>query len=880
MKQSHPTRKPPLWATWLLERFCAPDLLEEMRGDLEELYSERAETLGRKQANIRYVQDVLSLMRPFILKRKPSHYPPLNHSDMLVSYLTIACRNLIRQKVSSLINISGLSIGMAVAILISLWVYDELSFNTNHQNYDSIVKVYRKQSRPGETFVSTYNPAGLGTLLKNEYRDHFKQVVMVWGGAEEQVIAFGENTFTQSGYFMQPEGPEMFTLPMVYGSRQGLKDVNSILLSETLSKKLFGDKNPVNEIVRIDAKWDLMVTGVYKDLPKNSEFSKATYFAPLNILVENDMASLTVWDNQNMYIYAQLQRGADYKRVSALIKDAFLAHVDEEKKKSKPEVLLLPMKKWHLYSKFENGLEVDSDELKFVRLYGMIGLFVLLLACINFMNLSTARSATRAKEVGIRKTIGSVRSQLIGQFLSESVLVAFLAFGLSLLLVYLSLPWFNSIADKEMAILWTNPLFWMAAIGFTLFTGIVAGSYPALYLSSFNPVKVLKGSFRAGTSQGAFLRKGLVTFQFTVSITLTIGTVIVYQQIEHAKNRPVGYSRQGLISLHPTSPEYKGKYEVLRDELKKTGVVEAVAQADYPLTNTRGNNDGFDWKGKDGGMEDPSFNTISVTHDYGKTVGLEFISGRDFSREYATDNKGVLINESAAKLMGLENPVGEIVRSPEWMGRKNYQILGVVKDMVKESPFTSTRPSIIFLSQEDQQWLFVRMKENVSASQALPRIGKVFKSIVPSAPFDYKFADEEYNTKFQAEERIGKLAAIFAFLAIFISCLGLFALTSYTAEQRKKEIGIRKVLGASVSNIWALLSKDFVGLVMLACLIAAPIAWYFLSGWLENYEYRITISAWIFAIAGAFALLITIATVSYQAIKVALANPVKSLRDE
>lgn len=878
MKQYNSIPKPPRWAGWLLEWFCAPHLLEEMRGDLEELYKERAETLGVSQANYRYVHDVLSLVRPFVLKRKPSLYSPLNSFDMITNYLKIAYRNIIRQKASSLINISGLAIGMAVAMLIGLWIYDELSFNKNHQNYDSIVKVYRKQHRPGEAFTSTNHVAGLGTLLRTGYKDHFKRVVMVRAGIEDRVVAFGEKKFTQSGYFMQPEGAEMLTLQMVYGSRQGLKDMKSILLSEILAKKLFGDKNPVNEIVKMDAKWDLLVTGVYKDLPKNSEFREATYFAPLDLYVDG-WASLNAWDNQNMYIYAQLQAGADYKRVSAIVKDAILTHVDEEGKKSKPEVFLQPMSGWHLHSKFENGELVTSDELKFVRLYALIGIFVLLLACINFMNLSTARSATRAKEVGIRKTIGSMRSQLVGQFLSESVLVAFLAFVLSLLLVQLSLPWFNEVADKEMVMLWTNFTFWIAVVGFTLFTGILAGSYPALYLSSFNPVKVLKGTIRAGR-YSTVPRKVLVTFQFTVSIILTIGTIIVYQQIEHAKNRPVGYSREGLISLRPASPEYSGKYQVLREELKKTGVVEEMAQSNYAITTTKGNNDGFVWKGKDLRLEDPSFNTIHVTHEYGETVGWEFIVGRDFSRQYATDKNGVIINESAAKITGLENPVGEMLRSPEWMGGKNYQVLGVVKDMVKESPFKETRPSIIFLSEDDMEWLYIRLKSTVSASEALPNIEKVFKTLIPSAPFDYKFADEEYDAKFRAEERIGKLAAVFTSLAIVISCLGLFGLASYTAEQRTKEIGIRKVLGASVSNIWTLLSKDFVTLVILSCLIATPIAWYFLSGWLENYEYRTSISPWIFVGAGLAALLITLLTVSYQAIKAALANPVKSLRDQ
>jgi putative ABC transport system permease protein len=884
MDQDKKIPQPPKWIDHFLAWRLPEEQFEEVQGDLHELYACWVKEMGIRKANWMYLLNALTFLRPLprhknAIQLKYTKYSKANPFDMIRNYLTIALRNMVRQRIHSFINIAGLAIGMAVAILIGLWIYDELSFNKNHQNYESIVRVYRKQHRPGETFVSTYQTTGLGMVLKTDYGDHFKYVVMVRAGIEDRVVAYGEKKFTQSGYFMQPEGTEMLTLQMVNGSRQGLKDMKSILLSETLAKKLFGDTNPVNEIVKMDAKWDLLVTGVYKDLPKNSEFSQATYFAPLYLYLDG-WASLNAWDNQHMYIYAQLQPGVDYKQVSPLVKNAIFPHVDEEGKKSKPEVFLQPMKEWHLYSKFENGKLVTSDELTFVRLYGIIGVFVLLLACINFMNLSTARSSTRAKEVGIRKTIGSLRSQLVGQFLSESILVALLSFVLAILLVYLSLPWFNEVAGKEMVILWTNPLFWLAAIGFTLLNGILAGSYPALYLSSFNAVKVLKGTLRAGR-YAAIPRKVLVTFQFTVSITLIIGTIIVYQQIEYAKNRPVGYTREGLLSLRPHSPEYSGKYQVLREELKKTGVVTEAAQTNYPITNTRGNNDGFEWKGKDPRMEpDISFNTIRVTHEYGKTIGWQFIAGRDFSREFTTDKNGVVINESAAKIIGYENPVGEMLRSPEWMGNENYQILGVVKDMVKDSPFEPTRPSIIFLSEGDMEWLYIRLKPYVSASEALPKIEKVFKTLIPSAPFDYNFADEEYNAKFQAEERVGKLAAVFASLAICISCLGLFGLASFVAEQRTKEIGIRKVLGATLFDLWHLLSKEFVWLVMCALLIAAPIAWYFLSGWLENYEYRTQISGWIFVLAGIAALLITLCTVSFQAIKAALMNPVKSLRNE
>ncbi|QHT66453.1 FtsX-like permease family protein [Rhodocytophaga rosea] len=876
---------PPFWLDRFLRWRLPEDQFEEVQGDLQELYNYWVQEQGKSKANRLYLLHALTFLRPLPKPKASFHsdirtYSQANPFDMIRNYLTIALRNMVRQHIHSFINITGLAAGMAVAILIGLWIYDELSFNTNHQNYDSIVKVYRKETWRGETQANTAHVTGLGTVLKNEYGDLFKQVVMVRAGIEDRVVASGDNKFTQSGYFMQPEGADMLTLQMVYGTRQGLTNKKSILLSETLSKKLFGDTNPVNQIIKMDAKWDLLVTGVYKDLPKNSEFREATYFAPLDLYLDG-WATIHEWENYHMYIYAQLQPEADYKQVSAIIKDAMLPHVDEERVASKPEVFLLPMSQWHLYSKFENGQNVTSEALTFVRLYGIIGMFVLLLACINFMNLSTARSSTRAKEVGIRKTIGSMRSQLVEQFLSESILVAFLAFILSVLLVFLALHWFNEVADKEMRILWNNPIFWLAAISFTCLTGILAGSYPALYLSSFHPIKVLKGTLRAGR-YAAIPRKVLVTFQFSVYITLIIGTIIVYQQIQYAKNRPVGYTREGLVSLRPQSPEYQGKYQVLRDELKKTGVIEEAAQANYPVTNTYGWNGGFEWKGKDPRMDpDPSFNTISVTYEYGKTVGWQFIAGRDFSREYATDKNAVVLNESAAKILGLENPVGEVLRwNPNWREPGTYQIVGVVKDMVKGSPFEPTDPSIIFLSEADMSWLYIRLKPNVSASEALPKIEKVFTSLIPSAPFDYSFADEEYNAKFRAEERIGKLASVFAFLAIFISCLGLFGLASFVAEQRTKEIGIRKVLGATLFDLWHLLSKEFVWLVMCALVIAAPIAWYFLSSWLENYAYRTQISGWIFVMAGIAALLITLCTVSFQAIKAALMNPVKSLRNE
>jgi hypothetical protein len=489
------------------------------------------------------------------------------------------------------------------------------------------------------------------------------------------------------------------------------------------------------------------------------------------------------------------------------------------------------------------------------------------------MNLSTARSVNRAKEVGIRKSIGSLRIQLIQQFFGETLLVAIIAAVIALIVVQLSLPWFNDVSDKNISMPVGNPLFWLASIGFTLFTGLLAGSYPALYLSSFNAVKILKGTFKAGPF-AVLARRVLVVLQFTVSIALTIGTIIIYQQIQFAKNRPVGYSRANLIGMRTASPEYKGQYQTIRNELKNTNVVEEIAEANFSIVDTYGWNGGFSWHDR---KYDQSFNTIFVTHEYGKTIGWEFVAGRDFSREFPTDLSGIVINESALEILDLENPVGE---SLSWIDRGEYKIVGVVKDMVKGSPYEPTDPSIIFLSENDMPWLYIKMKPTVSAHEALPIIRSVLAGIVPSAPFDYTFADEAYGAKFRTEERIGKLATLFSALALLISCLGLFGLASFMAEQRTKEIGIRKIMGASVTNLWKMLSTDFVLLVIISCSLAIPISYYFMNSWLEQYEYRTDISWNVFAFTGLGALLITLLTVSFQAIKAALVNPVKSLRTE
>jgi len=789
---------------------------------------------------------------------------------MIKNYFTIAWRNLLKNKTSSFINIGGLAVGITVAMLIGLWIFDEFSFNRYHKNYDRIVKVMDHQGRHGQNNTNDALPVPLGTTLQSNYGNDFKYVTMV-RQTEEHVIAADDKKFTQEGNYMQADAPEMFSLEMIYGSRTGLKDPNSILLSNRLAKKLFGNIDPVGKIVQIDANTTVKVTGVFKDLPANSEFRTTTFIAPFDLANFNKAD----WGNYNMFIYAQLNPDTDVDKVSAKIKNLL---ADKTKEQDATHALFLqPMSKWHLYSAFENHVAVTSEQMKFIWLYGMIGVFVLLLACINFMNLSTARSEKRAKEVGIRKAVGSLRRQLIQQFYGESLLTSFFAFALSLVLVQLILPWFNTVADKEITVLWSDPLFWGMCFAFTFITGLLAGSYPALYLSSFNPVMALKGTFSAGKF-AVVPRKVLVVVQFTVSVALIIGTAIVYRQIQYAKDRPVGYSQARLITMQIKSPDFDQKYDVLKTELSNTGAVASVARANYAITDTRGWNGGFYWEGKPP-IEGQSFNTISVSQEYGKTVGWELLQGRDFSKELASDSAGIILNESAVKLAGLNNPVGQTVKwEPGWREPGYYKIIGVVQDMVKGSPFGATFPSVIFLGSGN--WIFARLNPNTSIHEALPKIEAGFKKVMPTLPFDYKFVDEEYGLKFAAEERIGKLATFFAILAILISCMGLFGLASYVAEQRTKEIGVRKVLGASVFNLWKLLSKDFIMLVMISCFIAIPVARYFLHEWLQQYEYRTDMAWWIFAVAAGCALLITLITVSFQAIKAAIANPVKSLRTE
>ncbi|WP_276481431.1 ABC transporter permease [Paraflavitalea pollutisoli] len=791
---------------------------------------------------------------------------------MLRNYFKVALRNLFKNRSSSIINISGLAAGMTVAILIGLWIFDELSFNKSFPNHDRLAKVWQfVEFSKGEKIPYDVSPILVADELRNKYPDF--EAVSVVSQMQEMVVANGEDRFNKKGFYVEPAFADMFSLTMLAGSRHALRDMNSVLLSRSSAESIFGRVEAVGKVVSLNNQLPVKVAGVYEDFPANTQFAGVQMLAPWALYLANDTYARKAapdWDENSFQVFAQLKPGVDVDAVSAKIRDMRMKRDDPPA--YKPAYFLHPMDKWHLYSSFSNGVN-DGGAIRFVWLFGMIGVFVLLLACINFMNLSTARSEKRAREVGIRKAIGSGRRQLIGQFLSESFMVVLVAMLLSVILVQVSLPFFNEVSGKPLRILWQQPLFWALLLAFAVITGLVAGSYPAFYLSSFRPVKVLKGVFKAGPL-AALPRKVLVTFQFAVSVLLIIGTVVVFRQLEHARNRPVGYDRGGLFEVSINTTDLRRNLGPLRTDLLASGAVADMSGASCTITGQDGGTTDFSWEGKKPGNT-PLVMSNNVTYDFGKTIGWELVQGRDFSRAYVSDSVAIILNEAAVALTGYRQPIGALVKT----GGRQYQIVGVVKNIIRESPFSPVKPTFFRLG-KGLSVLNVRLSPSMGVSDAMTRITQVFKQYDPGVPFQPNFVDERFQEKFGDEVRIGKLASCFAVLAIFISCLGLFGLASFVAEKRTKEIGVRKVLGASVFQVWRLLSKEFVVLVLLSLVIAMPVAGYLMQDWLQNYEYRTSLPWWIFGATGVAALLITILTVSFQAIKAALMNPVKSLRSE
>jgi len=794
---------------------------------------------------------------------------------MMKYYSKIAWRNLVKNKIYSVINIAGLATGMAVAMIIGLWINDEVSANKHFKNYETIYQVMMHQTFDGVRYSQQSMPYPLGEELKNKFPD-FKGVAMCdWG--QTHSLIYGDKKISKYGHFIGAEAINMFSIKIIDGDKDPLHEPYSIVLTNETAKILFGNENPIGKLVKMDNQTNLKVTAVVEKQPKNSSLT-FDYLMPFQL--QEPLYSWirqfhkTNWGNNSWQVYIQLNGNASFASVDNRIKNVVISHFTDENtlKHIKPEVFIHPMAKWRLYSDFENGKNTGGF-IKYVRMFGILGLVVLVIACINFMNLSTARSEKRAKEVGVRKAVGSERKQLISQFLNESILIAALSFVLALGIVLLALPYFNKLTDKDMSLQISNPWFWVIMIAFTIITGLLAGSYPAFYLSSFNPVSVLKGNLKAGRSS-SLPRKILVVLQFASSVVLMIGTIVINQQIQFGKNRPIGFNNKGLISVY-WSDDIAKNFDAIRQELLNTGAVVSICKSNSPPSDIYSSNNGWEWKGSQPVDKSAVFCTIATSYDFIKTLGIKMLAGRDFSRDFA-DSNGVILNEAAVKRMQLQNPVGTMLK---W-NDKPMTVIGVIPDIQMESPYRAISPLTIIYSKDWVGYVDIRTNPNMSTSKAIALIKPIFDRYNPSFPFEYKFADDEYAKKFNYEELVGNLAGIIAVLAIFISSLGLFGLASFTAEQRVKEIGVRKVLGASVLNLWKLLSKDFVILVLISCVIAIPVAGYCMNQWLKTYQFKTTIGLGVFVLVVAVSMAITLITVSFQAIKAAMANPVKSLRTE
>ncbi|ARN79160.1 ABC transporter permease [Nonlabens spongiae] len=798
---------------------------------------------------------------------------------MLKNNFKIAWRNLIKSKIYSAINILGLALGMAVTIMIGLWINDEFTFNNAYTNKARIAQVWQSQTFNGQISTGQAIPLPLEFEVKEKHSDIFEHVVMSsWESA--QFFNHGGESFSLNGFFMSKEILEVLDIEVIKGVERGLCDPKSLMISEQSAEALFGKEDPIGQLVSIDRGESLKVTAVYKNPPQHGSFSTMHYLMPWEYYTSSRewiRTNADNWDNNSFQMFVLLKEGVTMSQADAAIADTKKnAQPDND---HNPTLHINPMEEWHLYGEYIDGKKAGG-RIENVWLFGIIGIFVLILACINFMNLSTARSEKRSLEVGIRKSIGSTRSQLIKQFLSESFLVVLLAYFLAIVIVIVSLSYFNEMANKNISFPYLNGWFWIFSLVFILVTALLAGSYPSLYLSSFTPVKVLKGTFKSGR-YAALPRKILVVTQFTVSITLIIGTLIVLSQIEYSKNRPMGYDKAGLIQVPIFSHDFNGKYDFSRTQFMNCGAVTAFASSLSPVTEVWSNTAGYKWDGKPEGFQE-DFAMTHVSWDYIETMGMEIIEGRDFSRNFATDSNAVILNETAVKYMQIQDPIGKLLidnasDDPE----PPLKIIGVVRDAIIQSPYEPVKQHIYpFDKYDNSAYYQMRLNPENSVAENLAIVEKVFKEHFPNVPFQYDFIDENFARKFENEERVAGLSKLFTILAIIISCLGLFGLASFVAEQRTKEIGVRKVLGASVANLWLLLSKDFLLLVCISILIAAPLAYYFMNGWIERFSYRTDISVDVFLLAGIGALILTLITVSFQAIKAAVANPVKSLKTE
>jgi len=795
---------------------------------------------------------------------------------MILTNFKIGFRNIVKNKSFFALNSGGLIVGLTAVILISLWVYSELNFNKSLKNYNEIASVMLNRTFSDGIRTGSGQPMQLAPVLRNEYGDNFKEIALCSRISDYNIKYNGQMTMVD-GRFVEPSMVNILDLNMISGNRDALQDLTSVLISESTAKTIFGTESALGKTIQISSALDVTVAGVYKDLPTNSTFKNVHFLGPWELLKQRaNFEERVGWGNYWFQIYVQVQDENAMASVSSTIKNVFNEKYIDRTREF--ELFLFPMSKWHLYSEFENGVSVGG-KIEYVTIFSIIGVFILLLACINFMNLSTAQALRRGKEVGVRKTLGSSRKQLIIQFFTESFLIILFSFIIALVLAYILLPGYNTITLKDVEIPFTEPTFWLICFTLIAATAILSSLYPSLFLSGFRPVRVLKG-LKPDSKTPVSLRKALIVVQFAISGILIMGTLTVIGQINHVQNRSIGFNKELLVSVPINNNDVRGSFDVIQRELLASPHISQVTGSDVKITRAYTTNGGdFEWRGKDPKLE-PEFNTIRATLGFGSMINWKILEGRDFSAEFPSDTLAFLANETAVKYMGLENPVGEFVR---WGTNGTYKIIGVVEDMVTRSPFDQMKPELYIL--HNGRFLsYVNVKiasdDPSTIEGALTSMKQTFQKHDPHNIFSYSFMDDEHERKFNAINRIAKLVLWFSLVAIFISCLGILGLSTYMAIQRKKEIGIRKVLGASIRTIWQMLSKQFILLVLVSLFIALPLGYYFSSQWLMEYSYRIQVNFWIFTMAGGIILGITLLTVSYQSIKSATSNPVDSLRTE
>ena len=792
---------------------------------------------------------------------------------MFKNYLLLALRQLRKNRGYTLINVAGLAIGMAVTLVIGIWITGEVAVDKSYPDRSRIVEIMQDQRSKGTpsgspiSYRGTTVSSALEPFLRKSYKDIFAETAMFeWPG--DGLLVNGDKSISRQGSWAEYSFPTLFGYQFLSGNAESLRDPSTALISRSAAIALYGTEKALGKTFKYNNQLLFTVGGVYADMPQTSSFHDIDFFTPITHKWMDWLTHNTDFNDHSCRMFARLAGNTTAEGATARIRNLCTPFV----KYSIETYTVLPFDQLYLHYD-ESDTVAGSGRIGFVRLIGIIGVFVLLLACINFMNLSTARSEKRAREVGIRKTLGSLRGQLISQFLGESLLVASFAFVLAIGLTALSLPAFSQLSGKPMTLPWNSPIFWVLSLAITGITGLLAGSYPAFYMSGFRPVRVLKGAFKAG--KGASLpRKVLVVAQFSISLSLIIGTVVVFRQIQYAKDRPVGYDRAGLINIPISTDSLDRHYEPLRTSLLNTGVVANVANASTLLTAFYQNNF-MEWSGMTEEQKRISFRDVVVNADFGPTIGWTVLRGRDFSRAYLTDSTAAIVNEAGARALGFNDPIGKTVR----FRNTDWTIIGVTKDMISNSPYDKVQPAF-FMGQGGHSFDIIRIKPGTPIRTALTAIEAVYKQYNPASPFIYHFNDDDYAQKFATETHIGNLATVFSGLAILISCLGLFGLASFVAEQRTKEIGVRKVLGAGVVNLWVLLSGDFLKLIVLSMAIAMPLIGLAMNKWLQHYAIHTYLSPWIFVVAGAGMVFITLCTVSFQALKAALMNPVKSLRTE